>query len=151
MPLLLLPSGAIVPVSLAQAPVGVDPEEHAARCLDLTLGSFPEGTRVLPVEAPPPELAGLPPECWTWDEAASVLVLGPDLSAAWGGVRRRRDELLAGSDWRVSRAQEQAQLGRPGADAELRELLRYRQALRDLPSAGGDPRAAVWPEPPWKE
>ena len=82
MPLLLLPSGAVVPVSLVGAPVGVEPEEHAARCLNLTLGSFPEGTRVLPVEAPPLELADLPPECWTWDEAAAALVLVSAILAA---------------------------------------------------------------------
>lgn len=148
---LLLPSGQIRPCSLATAPPGIDAEEHAARCLAATLEALPAGTQVLPVEAPPPQLAGIPPECWAWDEHRQALVLGSDLSAAWGQLRRKRDALLAGSDWRVTRARELAEKSKPGAAKELAALLDYRQALRDLPSAGGDPRAVTWPTPPWKE
>lgn len=144
MPLLLLPDGAIRPCSLAP---GVDPE----RALAATLAALPPGTRALPVEAPPPELAGLPPECWAWDDRRGAMVLGKDLSAAWGRLRQRRDEVLAASEWRVTRAREQSERSRPGASKELQALLDYRQALRDLPAAGGDPRAVTWPTPPWKE
>lgn len=150
MPILLLPDGQLRPCSLAAAPPGVDPAEHARAMLDLTLSALPEGTRALPVDAPPPELAGLPPECWAWDEASGALVLGGDLSAGWAQVRQRRDQLLADSDWRMARAREHAEAGRPKGEGELRAVLLWRQALRDLPARGGDPRRVVWPVAPWE-
>ena len=57
------------------------------------------------------------------------------------GVRRRRDALLAASDW--------TQL--PDAalsDAQRAAWRAYRQALRDLPGHPGWPGAITWPAPP---
>lgn len=59
---------------------------------------------------------------------------------AWASVRRERDELLAGTDWVILRAQEQG-ASPPQAWAD------YRQALRDITDQP-DPLNIEWPEPP---
>lgn len=58
----------------------------------------------------------------------------------WTKVRYRRFQLLADSDWRVTRA---AETGVPMSAA----WLAYRQALRDVTNQT-DPFAIVWPTPP---
>ncbi|MGE8318328.1 MAG: tail fiber assembly protein [Comamonas sp.] len=64
----------------------------------------------------------------------------PHLERLWFLVRRRRDELLAGTDWRLLRA---AETGTPVEQ----EWLDYRQALRDI-TEQPDPAWIEWPEVP---
>ena len=64
-----------------------------------------------------------------------------DVQQAWADLRKRRDGLLAASDW--------TQI----ADAPLTEVQKadwtnYRQALRDLPANTIDPLNPSWPEEP---
>lgn len=59
---------------------------------------------------------------------------------AWAAVRRRRNELLAESDYISIRAQE----GGPPMSVAWRQ---YRQALRDI-TTQADPLNIVWPTPP---
>jgi len=63
-----------------------------------------------------------------------------DPEAAWASVRQRRAQLLADSDWIVTKATEAGQLVPP-------EWVAYRQALRDI-TLQSDPWAIVWPVAP---
>lgn len=56
----------------------------------------------------------------------------------WERLRNRRDGLLAQSDFRMV----------TDAPWDVEPWAAYRQALRDLPDATTDPRAAVWPTQP---
>lgn len=60
----------------------------------------------------------------------------------WGEVRNERAPLLADSDWRIQRAEDD------GLDASA--LRAYRQALRDV-TKQADPWAVVWPTKPWDD
>lgn len=71
------------------------------------------------------------PQRWVW--ALSI-------EAAWAQVRAKRDRLLAETDWRVVKAQEEGQALPPA-------WRQYRQALRDV-TQQGDPQAIVWPVAP---
>ncbi|TXC64977.1 hypothetical protein FRZ32_08340 [Sphingosinicella ginsenosidimutans] len=69
------------------------------------------------------------------DEGAIV----EDLALLWTALRARRDGLLYVTDGTQA-------MDRP---EEYRAAwASYRQALRDLPDEGGDPRAIDWPVPP---
>ena len=56
-------------------------------------------------------------------------------------VRKKRDTLLAVTDWLVTRATE---TGEPVPA----EWAAYRQALRDVPQQDGFPENIIWPEEP---
>lgn len=56
----------------------------------------------------------------------------------WERLRIRRDDLLAGSDFRVVM----------DAPWDTAPWYSYRQALRDLPDQTTDPRQAIWPAAP---
>jgi hypothetical protein len=56
----------------------------------------------------------------------------------WERLRNRRDQLLAQTDFRMV----------SDAPWDTEPWAAYRQALRDLPEQTGDPREAVWPDPP---
>lgn len=56
-------------------------------------------------------------------------------------VRSERNELLASSDWRVTKAQETGQAVPPAWQA-------YRQALRDITEQPGFPYDVDWPQEP---
>ena len=64
----------------------------------------------------------------------------PNNDRAWAACRYERDQLLAGSDWRVTKAMES---GVPMASL----WSEYRQALRDV-TTQADPLNIVWPVPP---
>lgn len=63
-----------------------------------------------------------------------------DSTAAWASVRRKRDAILAQSDWMTIRSQE----GGPPMSVAWRQ---YRQQLRDI-TTQADPLNIVWPTPP---
>lgn len=63
------------------------------------------------------------------------------LQQHWPEVRRRRDALLAASDWVVARSFERGEPVPP-------EWAAYRQALRDIPASNRNPFLLVWPTPP---
>ncbi|WP_413206092.1 phage tail assembly chaperone [Rhodospirillum sp. A1_3_36] len=63
------------------------------------------------------------------------------LEQGWSCLRRRRDQLLAASDWRVASDS-------PLPASALAAWRAYRQALRDLPDSTVDPLTPIWPDPP---
>jgi hypothetical protein len=63
----------------------------------------------------------------------------PDI--AYENARKKRDDLIAQSDWRVIRAADTGV-------AMSQEWIDYRQALRDVPAQDGFPRNIVWPSEP---
>lgn len=63
------------------------------------------------------------------------------LDLRWTALRRRRNVLLAASDW--------TQLPDSGLGKETKAAwAAYRKALRDLPATVNDPAKAQWPEEP---
>lgn len=77
----------------------------------------------------------------TWQYAGMLDTLPPEqlpIEWVWERLRLRRDQLLAASDFRMV----------TDAPWEIEPWAVYRQALRDLPDATSDPRAAVWPVSP---
>lgn len=79
-----------------------------------------------------------PSEYHQFDYTTKQWALDP--GAAWAAVRRRRDGLLARSDWVILRAADQGTPVPP-------EWLAYRQALRDVTDQS-DPLNIIWPTPP---
>lgn len=73
--------------------------------------------------------------------AVTWIVENLPLAVAESNVRRRRDELLAQSDWVVIKATE---AGGPIPP----DWIAYRQALRDVTSQAGFPYNVVWPAKP---
>lgn len=80
---------------------------------------------------------------WDWQTHQWVTDADAEAAAAWEHVRAQRDQLLAATDWRVVRAQEQ---GAPLDSA----WIEYRQALRDI-TQQPDPHNIIWPQTPAAE
>ncbi|NLI22294.1 MAG: hypothetical protein GX418_12220 [Clostridiales bacterium] len=59
-------------------------------------------------------------------------------------ARKKRDELMAASDFRVA-------VDYPAMDKERNGWITYRQALRDVPEQSGFPQTISWPTPPTRE
>ncbi len=59
-------------------------------------------------------------------------------------ARKKRDELMAASDFRVA-------VDYPAMDKERNGWIAYRQALRDVPEQSGFPQTISWPTPPTRE
>lgn len=74
-----------------------------------------------------------------WTQIWMVKPLPQD--QAESNIRTQRDQLLAETDWIVSRSYEQ------GISVPT-EWQTYRQALRDIPSQAGFPFDVVWPNQP---
>lgn len=64
------------------------------------------------------------------------------LSEQWAQLREQRNKKLMDSDWAVSVTDIMMSSEKRG------EWIRYRQALRDLPSTLSDPDLVVWPTKP---
>lgn len=64
----------------------------------------------------------------------------PNLDRAWSACRYERDQRLASTDWRVTKAVES---GTPMSA----QWVEYRQALRDITNQS-DPTNITWPVPP---
>ncbi|MDW6004719.1 tail fiber assembly protein [Vibrio mangrovi] len=77
--------------------------------------------------------------------------INPDLSAEflqaayqderWSEIRRRRDLLIARTDWTQT-------IDSPVTDEKQKAFSAYRQILRDIPQTYSDPDEVVWPEQP---
>ena len=65
-------------------------------------------------------------------------------------VRAERDILIQQIEWRVNRHYQELELDLTPTE-ELRPLVEYIQALRDVPQQEGFPTNIVWPVPPWEE
>jgi hypothetical protein len=64
----------------------------------------------------------------------------------WNGLRTRRNQLLAETDWVTLQALDKSI---DGLGIQLPQVwMDYRQALRDLPANTADPANPVWPEKP---
>ena len=59
----------------------------------------------------------------------------------WLDIRRKRDKLLATSDWTVA-------TDTPLSDSVKAKWVTYRKALRDLPASESDPDDITWPDEP---
>ena len=62
-------------------------------------------------------------------------------------VRQKRDDLLAQSDWVVTKAVEQNAADGLGIQVPM-NWINYRQALRDIPAQAGFPYTVTWPQEP---
>ncbi|VVO02974.1 hypothetical protein PS834_02815 [Pseudomonas fluorescens] len=64
--------------------------------------------------------------------------------------RRWRDQVITTSEWIVTRHRDEVDMGQETqiTPEQFSELLRYRQALRDWPTAEGFPAADLRPTPP---
>lgn len=78
---------------------------------------------------------------WVWDEAADDWRRVPTAAALAASARARRDQLLAASDWVITRAFETGATVPPA-------WATYRAALRDVPAQPGFPDSFTWPTPP---
>ena len=65
-------------------------------------------------------------------------------------VRAERDILIQQIEWRVNRHYQELELDLTPTE-ELRPLVEYIQALRDIPQQEGFPEDIEWPIPPWEE
>lgn len=79
---------------------------------------------------------GVDPMLATIDETGAIV---EDLSSLWAALRARRDGLLYVTDGTQA-------VDRP--EDYRAAWATYREALRDLPDAGDDPRAIEWPPAP---
>lgn len=77
-----------------------------------------------------------------WERIWTVLQL-PQADAA-ENIRLRRDKLLAGCDWVVTKAVEDGVRGNAPANIPS-DWLTYRKALRDITAQPGFPFAVSWP------
>lgn len=71
----------------------------------------------------------------------------PDDALVSAQVRRKRDALLAASDWVVTKAVEQNAADGLGIQIPM-NWINYRQALRDIPQQAGFPYTVTWPQEP---
>lgn len=62
-------------------------------------------------------------------------------------IRTHRDDLIKQVRWRIERHKDQKALGLTPVES-LEPLLKYTQALRDVPQQEGFPTSVVWPECP---
>jgi hypothetical protein len=60
-------------------------------------------------------------------------------------VRAKRDRLIESVRWRIERHNDEVAMGRTPTE-ELRPLLDYVQALRDIPQQSGFPENVIFPE-----
>lgn len=63
------------------------------------------------------------------------------VSAQWGVIRYKREQLIEDTDWTQM-------TDSPLTTDKKTEFATYRQALRDLPSSTDNPNNIVWPEKP---
>lgn len=109
----------------------VDADGYLATTLALTDAEAVRYTGLLTEKPPERQSSGFMTIQLTPDEIAEI---------AWTRVRKRRSELLAESDWVVTKAMDQ---GTP-VPADWQE---YRQALRDVTNQT-DPHNIAWPAKP---
>lgn len=77
----------------------------------------------------------------TIEEWTDAIPVTEPLPEHYAKVRKKRDALIAESDWRVIRATE---TGVPISQ----EWIDYRQALRDISNQEGFPKEITWPTEP---
>ena len=80
----------------------------------------------------------------TQEEAEAHLAPKPPTA---DGVRAERERLIESVRWRIERHSDELALGREPTEP-LEPLLRYTQALRDVPHQEGFPETISWPELP---
>lgn len=90
------------------------------------------------VEGTPVLVDGVWKQVWNVVDATSDEI-AKHVEQASSNIRADRDDLLSQSDWRVIKAQE------TGVDMSA-AWVKYRQALRDVPSQSGFPTNITWPE-----
>ena len=82
-----------------------------------------------------------------WDVSGDTPTKDTDQLAAdvladkWAYIRRKRDMLIAKSDWTVA-------TDTPLSDSVKAKWVTYRKALRDLPASESDPDDITWPDAP---
>ncbi len=86
-------------------------------------------------------------ELWSlWENTYRAQWQQNGFGSPWVALRKKRNRLLAETDWIVSRAIEKSNDGF-GFQLE-QDWADYRQALRDLPANTDDPENPVWPVKP---
>lgn len=87
------------------------------------------------------------PAYWTANSDAKTLVFNSALkdsdilASSWAELRKKRNALLASSDWTQGS-------DTPLSDQAKAEWTVLRQSLRNLPATTGDPANPTWPEAP---
>lgn len=86
---------------------------------------------------------------WQYDGAtfSEPVPSPPDDALVSAEVRKKRDALLAASDWVVTKAVEQNAVDGLGIQVPM-VWIDYRQALRDIPQQAGFPHSVTWPQEP---
>ena len=95
---------------------------------------------VSPIQKPKEDWIKLTPE-----ESEAHLNPQPTTEQLAEQVRAERDAKIEAVRWRVERAKDEIDLGIPLTEP-LEPLLRYVQALRDVPQQAGFPEKVEWPE-----
>jgi hypothetical protein len=78
---------------------------------------------------------------------SKVITVEDKLNERKENIRAERDNLIQQIEWRVNRHYQELALDLTPTE-ELRPLLEYIQALRDVPQQEGFPTNIVWPEAP---
>lgn len=104
------------------------------------LQPLPSDNAVLVLGEPPCNLSALPRGHYWSMTQHKALPIPESEEVMWLRIRHQRDQLLAATDWRVVRAQEE------GVPLQS-QWLAYRQALRDI-TQQPDPANITWPPPP---
>ena len=81
----------------------------------------------------------------TEQEALALTNPPPTTEQLAAQVRAERDAKIEVVRWRIERAKDEKDLGIPLTEP-LEPLLRYVQALRDVPQQAGFPEKVEWPE-----
>lgn len=81
---------------------------------------------------------------------SKVITVEDKLNERKANIRAERDNLIQQIEWRLNRHYQELELDLTPTE-ELRPLLEYIQALRDVPQQEGFPVNVVWPVPPWEE
>lgn len=82
----------------------------------------------------------------TYNEDSGTFSVDPPTPSAYD-IRTHRDDLIKQVRWRIERHKDQKALGLTPVEP-VEPLLKYTQALRDVPQQEGFPASVVWPECP---
>ena len=141
------PDGSVIVIHTAPKARrdGEDDATFYARIIARTLEANPTWRKLPGIDV---EVSALPPDrrfrnAWRVSGDAVVVDAASARAAALASLRRRRNELLAASDYT-----DMSGWRRGKSRAVLTAWSSYREALRDLPATTEDPLSVAWPKAP---